>query len=130
MAGRSAMNRPIQSCRHHFPTRTLPAGAPLPGRPTAATPSSAQAGNASALMLDAGTTTAAPAPSQGGDVQLRPTPGAPASGSRSGGKAPSQPPKPSSSKLQNGEPPIAPTAKPPIHRPPVIQPPTDGDFHV
>ena len=71
MAGRSSMTRPIQSSRHQFPTRTLPAGAPLPGRPTGATPSSAPAGNAGALMLDAGTSAASPASPPGSSAQPR-----------------------------------------------------------
>jgi hypothetical protein len=130
MAGRSAMTRPIQSSRQQFPTRALPAGVPLPGRPTGATPpSSAPAGNAGALMLDAGASAAGPASPQARGAQPRPAPGAPSSESRTGGKAPSEPPR-SPSKLPNDAPPIAPTAKPPIHQPRVIQPPTDGDFHV
>jgi TrbL/VirB6 plasmid conjugal transfer protein len=128
LASRAAMNRPIQSSRPDFPTTTLPPRVPLPGIGTGTSPT--LAGNATAVMLDAG-----PSAPDEGSPQARKggrTPQTTASMSMNGPMTsainePTQPPPSQSSTVPNVIPAAAPPIGPPNPRQPVIQPPEDGD---
>jgi hypothetical protein len=133
LASRSAMNRPIQSSRPDFPTRTLPPRAPLPGTGTGTTPSQTSGGGGTAVMLDAG-----PSPSGHRSPHARKGQETPRlnartspSGSMTGANLePERPPSLQSST----DPKAVPASSPPVRtlnpRHPIVQPPKDGDSPV
>lgn len=133
LAGRSAMNHPIQSSHPEFPDSALPPRAPLPQTQTGATPSNSPVGNDTAVMLDG----APSVPDQPSPQAQRASRQPPAnSGSPGTGpvvSASSEPPQPSSSRPSAGptaSPAAAPRVQPPIRRQTVVQHPSDGDSHV
>lgn len=133
LAGRSAINRPIQSSRPQFPTRALPPRVPLPQTQTGATPSNSPVGNAAGVMLDG----APSAPNRSSPQPHIPS-GQPESNSVPSGtgsvvRVSGEPPQPSSSR-PSAAPPTSTSAvqtvQPPIRRQTVVQPRNDGDFLV
>lgn len=133
LAGRSTMNRPIQSSRPQFPTRALPPRVPLPQAQTGPTPSNGPVGKAAAVMLDGAPST----PDQSSPQAHRPS-GQPESNSVLSGTGsvvrvsgePSQPSSSRPSATPHTSPSAVQTVQPPIRRQTVVQPPNDGDFHV
>ncbi|WP_354215458.1 type IV secretion system protein [Arthrobacter sp. UYCo732] len=133
LAGRSAMNRPIQSSRPDFPTRTLPPRAPLPGIGTGPTPSQSPGGSGTAVMPDAGPSSSghmSPGARNGHDTP-QPNAGTSPRGPKPGAnREPPRPPSAQSSTDPNVVPAAVPPVRPPSPRQPIVQPPKDGDFHV
>ncbi|WP_320536149.1 type IV secretion system protein [Pseudarthrobacter sp. IC2-21] len=133
LASRSAMNRPIQSSRPVFPTRTLPPRVPLPGIGTGPTPSQTSGGGGTAVMLDAG-----PSPSgamsphaQKEQETTRPNARTSPSGPVTGANLePARPPSPQSATDPTAVPAAAPPVRPLKPRQPIVQPPKDGDSRV
>ncbi|GAA1786341.1 hypothetical protein GCM10009712_37140 [Pseudarthrobacter sulfonivorans] len=134
LASRSAMNRPIQSSRPVFPTRTLPPRVPLPGIGTGPAPSHTSGGGGTAVMLDAG-----PSPSETmpphAHAQEHETTGPKARTSPSGltpgaNLEPARPPSTPSAPDPGAVPAAAPPVRPLKPRHPIVQPPKDGDSRV
>lgn len=131
LAGRSAMNHPIQSSPPEVPNHALPA--PLPQVQTGPTPSNSPVGNDTTVMLD-GAPSAPDRPStQAHRASRRPQANSGSPGTGSGVSASSEPPRPSSSSpsaAPTASPAAGPMVQPPIRRQTVVQHPSDGDPHV
>lgn len=130
LAGRSAMNRPIQSSRPDFPTRTLPPRVPLPGIGTGTTPSQTSGGDGTAVMLDAAPSPSGHTPPRARTGNAAPRPNTRMSPSGPMARAigePTQPPSSQSSTTPNAVPKPAPPVRPMNPRQPIVQPPKDGD---
>ncbi|MET3706147.1 hypothetical protein ABIB17_000763 [Arthrobacter sp. UYEF6] len=133
LASRSAMNRPIQSSRPDFPTRTLPPRVPLPGIGTGITPSQTSGGGGTAVMLDDG-----PSPSGHRSPQAQKGHEMPRSNARTSPSGPmtganlelARPPLPQSSTDPKAVPAAVPPVRPLNPRQPMVQPPKDGDSPV
>jgi hypothetical protein len=132
LASRSAMNRPIQSSRPVFPTRTLPPRVPLPGIGTGPTPSQTSGGGGTAVMLDAGPSPSGPmSPHTQKEhettrLNARTSPSGPMTGAN---LEPARPPSPQSATDPKAVPAAAPPVRPLKPRQPIVQPPKDGDSH-
>ncbi|MEQ4519307.1 hypothetical protein ABLI39_08095 [Pseudarthrobacter sp. B907] len=132
LASRSSMNRPIQSSRSVFPTRTLPPRVPLPGIGTGPTPSQASGGGGTAVMLDAGPSPSDPVSphAQKEHETTRPKARTSPSGPMTGADVePAQPP-PQSAPDRKAVPAASPPVRPLKPRQPIVQPPKDGDTRV
>ncbi|PVZ60848.1 type IV secretion system protein [Arthrobacter sp. H-02-3] len=133
LAGRSAINRPIQSSRPDFPTTTLPPRVPLPGIATGTTPSQTPGGSGTAVMVDA-----APSPSghmspRAGKGNRAPRPRARTTptGTMTGTNIePAEPSLSQSPALPKTIPAAAPPVQPLKPQHPIVQPQKDGDSPV
>lgn len=133
LASRSAMNRPIQSSKPVFPTRTLPPRVPLPGIGTGPTPSQTSGGGGTAVMLDAGPSPSGPMSPHAQKEHETTLPNAPTSpsGPMTGANLePARPPSPQSATDPKAVPAAAPPVRPLKPRQPIVQPPKDGDSRV